>query len=355
MLKKIKTKIESERNSKNLFWKSLVFGKDFVRKCRWFVHNLLRRLWFVHNLRSLRIILFWIKIRYYNKYNRITLSIPKRLQPPLHHYSKYGGPWIESYFYEYFMRNKPKLDRIYIPIFWTNIFDNSRPNPPKQILQKFIGSLDHNKRYFTISHNDGGVEQIMGKSLPKNVFHFNAGGVGDIPIPLITPVIPNLRQNIKSKKRDTKVSFMGKLNGANDRTGVRSKMYEVLKNEKGYYFGYGDIKNFVDTTSRSVFTLCPRGYGRTSYRLYEAIALGSIPIYIWDDIEWLPYKDKLNWEDFSISINIKDIKKLPSIINSHNSKMIKQKQEKIKELYDKYFTMEGTCKQIIRMLKEEKC
>ena len=35
--------------------------------------------------------------------------------------------------------------------------------------------------------------------------------------------------------------------------------------------------------------MAPRGYGRTSYRLAEIIQLGRIPVYIFDDFEWLPY------------------------------------------------------------------
>ena len=35
----------------------------------------------------------------------------------------------------------------------------------------------------------------------------------------------------------------------------------------------------------SLFSLCPRGYGPTSFRLYESIQLGSIPVYIAEDDE----------------------------------------------------------------------
>ncbi len=106
--------------------------------------------------------------------------------------------------------------------------------------------------------------------------------------------------------------------------------------------------------SKSTFSLCPRGFGRTSFRRYEALSVCSIPIYIWDDVEWLPYKDVLNWNDFSISINIGDIQDLPKIIYAHTPEVIQEKQQRIMEIYERYFTFEGTCQQIIRMLKEEK-
>gem|GEM_PF-1495068 len=63
--------------------------------------------------------------------------------------------------------------------------------------------------------------------------------------------------------------------------------------------------------------------------------------------------DKLGWSEFAISINVKNVEKLPEIINAHTKEMIKKKQDKIRKIYCKYFTMEGTCNQIIDMLKGE--
>jgi hypothetical protein len=36
----------------------------------------------------------------------------------------------------------------------------------------------------------------------------------------------------------------------------------------------------------SVFHLCPRGNGPSSYRLYEALQADTIPIYIWDEVHF---------------------------------------------------------------------
>jgi hypothetical protein len=42
MFKKLKSKIEGERNSESLFWKTLVFGKDFFWKCKLRCQHILR-------------------------------------------------------------------------------------------------------------------------------------------------------------------------------------------------------------------------------------------------------------------------------------------------------------------------
>ena len=39
-----------------------------------------------------------------------------------------------------------------------------------------------------------------------------------------------------------------------------------------------DWKQFIQD---SEFHLCPRGYGPTSYRLYECLQSETIPIYVW--------------------------------------------------------------------------
>ena len=34
----------------------------------------------------------------------------------------------------------------------------------------------------------------------------------------------------------------------------------------------------------------PRGFGRTSYRLAEVVQLGRVPVYLYDDVPWVPYE-----------------------------------------------------------------
>jgi hypothetical protein len=56
-------------------------------------------------------------------------------------------------------------------------------------------------------------------------------------------------------------------------------------------------QRFQSTLARSRFVLCPRGNGTSSVRLYEAIAVGAVPVIIADD--WVAPAGPV-WEDFSI-------------------------------------------------------
>jgi hypothetical protein len=39
----------------------------------------------------------------------------------------------------------------------------------------------------------------------------------------------------------------------------------------------------MQVMAAAMLQLAPRGSGRTSFRLYEALQLGLIPVYIWDE------------------------------------------------------------------------
>jgi hypothetical protein len=144
--------------------------------------------------------------------------------------------------------------------------------------------------------------------------------------------------------KNIRVSFVGQLAGASDVTGVRSRMHTALRD----YAHFTSGPNWRAVMADSVFSLCPRGLGRTSFRLYEALSVGSIPIYIWDDLEWLPYRDEIDWSELAISINIGDIAKLPELLADYTPERIAAMQARIASLYDDYFTLTGVCRQIVR-------
>lgn len=283
-----------------------------------------------------------------NKSPTSIVKISENLQPPPHKYQGYQGPWIEDFFYKYWATNSIKSHFTYLPIFWTDFFLHSQVHKysPKEfekishqithILQQVI-LPDH--LYFTVLEYDHPIWDWH--QFPKNVLVFSAGGSGDIPIPLLKG-----SPQFRCPPKEIFVSFMGRLDGASNTGNLRQQMYDKLKDFA--YFGQGS--NWRSVMDKSTFTLCPRGLGRASFRLYEAISVGSIPIYIWDDIEWLPYKDVLDWSEIAISVNVQDINKVPDLINAHSTEDICRKQQRMAELYSEFFTLEAVCRNILRML-----
>lgn len=103
---------------------------------------------------------------------------------------------------------------------------------------------------------------------------------------------------------------------------------------------------FCEVAKRSWFGLSPRGYGRTSYRLYEMLQLGTIPVYIYDE-PWLPYLDRLDWQEFCVLCHESEIEDLPdklrAIPEARRTQMIRRGQELVPD----YFTPDAVCRQIL--------
>jgi hypothetical protein len=133
-----------------------------------------------------------------------------------------------------------------------------------------------------------------------------------------------------------------------------------LKNNNKYYFSSknwtenvskDDLKKFVDITKRSIFSLCPRGYGRTSFRLYECIQLGSIPVYVFDD-KWLPFENSVDWSKFSVLIHISDIQNIDDILSSYSVDKIKEMTTSLRKYWNDNFTMDSTFEKIKSIINE---
>jgi len=80
--------------------------------------------------------------------------------------------------------------------------------------------------------------------------------------------------------------------------------------------------------------------------------LGAVPVYISDRF-WLPWTHELNWNDFCVMITEDKIENIHEILESIDDKTYQKMQDKIKEVYDNYFTLEGSCGKILQILELE--
>lgn len=248
-----------------------------------------------------------------------------------------SGKNIEEICYDYFLTFKDSIysDYIYLPIFWTSYYVTHNYANNINELYDWLNTLDKSKKYFTIVQYASG---IFVKNFDLNILVFSAGGGGlnikddstsreinfyglnrhiffgnkaDYDIPLIClPLFPSINLN-----KDIFCSFMGRF----DTHKCRIDMKNILEhNTKFKFFNSVNFEEYKNIINRSVFTLAPRGYGYTSFRIYEAIAGNSIPIYIWEDKKILPYSDIINWDDIAVIINSNEISELPSILEKIN-------------------------------------
>ena len=275
-------------------------------------------------------------------------EVPKEFQPIYRSsYPGYSsGKNMEEILYEMIMKNKDtiKTDYVYLPVFWTSYYVTHNYGSDINKIYNWLETLDKTKKYFTIVQYAAGIF-VKNNNLSILVFTGGGGGINIKGPNCITdatyfglqrqlfigmPQFPSI-----DMKKDIYCSFMGRF----DTHYCRIEMKNALQNIDNIKFHESvNFETYKTILNRSIFTLAPRGYGYTSFRIYEAILCGSIPIYIWHDKKILPFNDILEWEKFSFIVHSSEVHKIPQLLKSAN---IKEMQSKLAEV-QKYFLFDET-------------
>lgn len=105
-------------------------------------------------------------------------------------------------------------------------------------------------------------------------------------------------------------------------------------------------KEFIENIQNSLFVLCMRGAGNFSYRLYETLSCGRIPIIINSNLK-LPLETSINWKDFSIIIEEEEVRFLDFIIDEFlENKNVLELCKDNQKMWDEYFSPHGFIKNI---------
>lgn len=134
--------------------------------------------------------------------------------------------------------------------------------------------------------------------IPGNVRILNHGwtsspGTQDIYLPFWTLV-----DNPYRLPKTIFCSFIGTPNNQARSDLVRS-IQTANRTDIVHYHVYGD--RYLRLLSASLFSLCPRGAGVSSWRVYEAIQARSIPVLL-VDIPHFPMEDVLDWDTFIVRL-----------------------------------------------------
>jgi hypothetical protein len=256
--------------------------------------------------------------------------------PPYH-----TGPALEEYFFVY-ARDRV-FTRQYIPVFWTAGYRLRRA----ETIQRALLSLNPCRRYFTVCQHDQAPQEV----LPPDTLVFSAGGLyqgpGHVPIPL---VCSRIRAEIVAKPKDVFCSFVGSLTHR-----IRRETWDIYRDDSAFRFAVFDqwtrdlpparFELFTQLTERSRFTLCPRGFGPTSFRLYEAMQLGSVPVYV-SDHHHLPWTDEIDWAEIAVVVKQAEIPQLKERLLSIDEASYERMLANIRRVYDHYFSLAAVCRHI---------
>lgn len=76
-------------------------------------------------------------------------------------------------------------------------------------------------------------------------------------------------------------------------------------------------RRYADSIGNASFSLCPRGRGPGSIRLYESMKMGRACVILAD--EWVP-NDFVDWNSFSIRLSEADVVSVPDVLDQFHSK-----------------------------------
>jgi len=277
-----------------------------------------------------------------------------------HSHKGYHGPWIENrwiaHFEKIYQGNKTAcasdIFGPFIPIFipWTDHWVNKRQY--QNLLNRLSDVLRPNVPYITVSQNDQGFPGGYNFDLHQfpNLLVLSAGGYGHIPVPLLKQQEKKMNQERTMSERSSLFSFAGSLSTAP----LRQEMHNYLSavdhsrinngsNVTQFYKHYKGGK-WRDVMLSSHLSMCPRGFGRTSFRLAEALQMGLIPVYIYSDVAWVPYADLFNQIGFTA--NMTSIRQLIDELLETPVNRLEQMEKRVAILAKSHFSPEGILHQI---------
>jgi hypothetical protein len=100
----------------------------------------------------------------------------------------------------------------------------------------------------------------------------------------------------------------------------RSRAFADAQGNVGAWYTATDYRaEYVENTLSSDYVLCARGWGNYSYRLYETLCLGRVPILIDTDCVW-PAADAVDWPALCLIVAEQDLPQIgDALLDFHAS------------------------------------
>lgn len=228
--------------------------------------------------------------------------------------------------------------RKYLPIYWTNYYCKHNWGKDRRAisrLQNYLATIPREK-YFTICQMDDGILNDL-SDLDIRIYGMSKGF--HYPLPLIC--MPHAPARVRGQIREYQACFIGSINHP-----IRSELMK-FEHQKGWYMSkrVHNMPAFCNIMNQSVFALCPRGYGPTSFRIMEALQYGAIPVYISDEFVIPHNKD---FSEYGILVKPDQIKRIPEILKAAD---IKKLQEAGEYIYRNYYTYQANLELIHKDLQ----
>lgn len=105
---------------------------------------------------------------------------------------------------------------------------------------------------------------------------------------------------------------------------------------------------FAETMSRSKYILCPRGHGASSFRIFETLRAGRVPVIISD--EWTEPEGP-DWGACSLRVREADVKQIPALLEAREDSFEPMSQKAL-QVYAEWFAPDVIFHQIMEKCQE---
>lgn len=151
---------------------------------------------------------------------------------------------------------------------------------------------------------------------------------------------PKLIKSLRSSEKDYDFNFVGQCNymGRDVFRGLDLENYDFEETSTVYSLSKAEKANklisFLYRISKSKFVFAPRGIGSSSFRAYQAMMVGSIPIIT--GMNDYPFKDVVDWNEISISGELVELNDLIEKALNISYNQYEQMQEQAIYFWDNY-------------------
>lgn len=219
-----------------------------------------------------------------------------------------------------------------------------------------------------------------------NVLVVSSGGIGHVPIPLLGRELPLLGCSANTAEPESKLVFIG-----SRREGLRAKILDTVQGLDPFALfsllhtketltdpmGNASPYMYLDKMAKGTYQLAPRGTGPTSFRLYESLQLGLVPVYVHSGQPWLPYLrpgESWQWQDQMSATNQSLWAQIAFVVHgdhfegwmrrllSHDpgdalwqrtlERHHRERKRVIAQVRDKYFTYDGVMRRLAEWLDD---
>ncbi|HJU48582.1 MAG TPA: exostosin family protein, partial [Gaiellaceae bacterium] len=101
----------------------------------------------------------------------------------------------------------------------------------------------------------------------------------------------------------------------------------------------------------SDYVVCARGGGNFSYRLYEALSLGRIPIFIDTDCV-LPFETEIDWRSLCVWVDERELDEIGDRLAAFHAALdgdgLEERQRECRRVFETYLSVEGFFRHLAR-------